>query len=69
MLDLSHLELASRCQLLLASIKNVLDLSKRLDHMAWRSDLMNKKIEEMDAAQGKMIRSVEKSESAIATLT
>jgi len=49
--------------------KNVLDLSKRLDHMAWRSDLMNKKIEEMDAAQGMMIRSVEKSESAIATLT
>ena len=37
--------------------------------MEWKSNMMNNKIEEMDAAQGMMERSVKNSEKAITELT
>ncbi|RUS92112.1 hypothetical protein EGW08_000136 [Elysia chlorotica] len=52
------------------SLKNDLSaLLEKLKDMEWRSNMMNNKIEEMDAAQGMMERSVKNSEKAIATLT
>ncbi|GFO13380.1 coiled-coil domain-containing protein 178-like isoform x2 [Plakobranchus ocellatus] len=49
--------------------KNLDDLLEQLKNMEWRSNMMNNKIEEMDAAQGMMERSVKNSEKAIAELT
>ena len=43
-------------------------LDKKLDHMAWKSDLMNKKIEEMDSAQNMMNKVNAKTEAAVAEL-
>ncbi|XP_005098448.1 coiled-coil domain-containing protein 178 [Aplysia californica] len=55
-----------RHQMLTAEVS---DLTKKLDHMEWRTQLMKNKMEEMDAAQGMMERSVRTSEQAITTLT
>ncbi|GFS13551.1 coiled-coil domain-containing protein 178-like isoform X2 [Elysia marginata] len=48
---------------------NLTALLDKLKDMEWRSNMMNNKIEEMDAAQGMMEKSVKNSEKAIATLT
>ena len=43
-------------------------IEKQLDHMDWKSDMMNKKIEEMDGAQAMMSKVHTKTEAAIAEL-
>lgn len=44
------------------------ELDKRLDHIAWKTILMNNKTEEMDGAQTMMERVCKKTEAAIEEL-
>merc|ERR1712226_4100 len=43
----------------------LLDEEKRLDHMDWKTDMMNKKMEDMHASSGMMTRAVTKTEISI----
>ena len=43
-------------------------VDKQLDHIDWKSDMMNKKIEEMDGAQAMMSKVLTKTEAAVAGL-
>lgn len=43
-------------------------LAKELEQMAWRADMMNKKIEEMDASQNMMKKLSVKTEAAVEAL-
>ncbi|XP_046357907.2 coiled-coil domain-containing protein 178-like [Haliotis rufescens] len=47
----------------------VLKLDKHLDHIQWKSDMMNKKIEDMDASEIMMKKIINKTEKIIDKLT
>lgn len=50
-------------------LKNdILGLDKRLDHMQWKTDLMNKQIDDMDREEGTMQRLVKNTERMILEL-
>ncbi|KAK7483485.1 hypothetical protein BaRGS_00025284 [Batillaria attramentaria] len=49
--------------------EEVSKLNKQLDHMAWKTDLMTKKIQEMDSSQAMMDKVYAKTQAAISELT
>ena len=49
--------------------KQILDLTKRLDYMGYRSDLINRKLLDMAKSQGFMLKVITSTEETIAELS